>query len=48
MKAGEVLVTIHANDDQLLKNALKEMEGAFQISTAIDGEQPLIYKIIEA
>ncbi|MGG4453065.1 pyrimidine-nucleoside phosphorylase [Brevibacillus porteri] len=48
VKAGEVLVTIHANEDQLLQNALKEMEGAFQISTAIDGEQPLIYKIIEA
>ncbi|MFC8686177.1 pyrimidine-nucleoside phosphorylase [Brevibacillus porteri] len=48
VKAGEVLVTIHANEDHLLQNALKEMEGAFQISTAIDGEQPLIYKIIEA
>ncbi|MBG9940541.1 pyrimidine-nucleoside phosphorylase [Brevibacillus formosus] len=48
VKAGEVLVTIHANEEHLLQNALKEMEGAFQISTAIDGEQPLIYKIIEA
>ncbi|MFG0217218.1 pyrimidine-nucleoside phosphorylase [Brevibacillus porteri] len=48
VKAGEVLVTIHANEDHLLQNALKEMEGAFRISTAIDGEQPLIYKIIEA
>ncbi|NTU30168.1 pyrimidine-nucleoside phosphorylase [Brevibacillus sp. HB1.1] len=48
VKAGEVLVTIYANEDHLLQNALKEMEGAFQISTAIDGEQPLIYKIIEA
>lgn len=48
VKAGEVLVTIHANEDRLLQSALKEMEGAFQISTAIDEKQPLIYKIIEA
>ncbi|NRR22205.1 pyrimidine-nucleoside phosphorylase [Brevibacillus sp. MS2.2] len=48
VKAGEVLVTIHANEDHLLQNALKEMAGAFQISTAIDGKQPLIYKVIEA
>ncbi|MDR5001155.1 MULTISPECIES: pyrimidine-nucleoside phosphorylase [Brevibacillus] len=48
VRAGEVLVTVHANDEKLLQSALEELGNAFAISTKIPPEQPLIYKIIEA
>ncbi|HBZ83253.1 MULTISPECIES: pyrimidine-nucleoside phosphorylase [Brevibacillus] len=48
VRAGEVLVTVHANDEKLLQSALEELGNAFAISTKIPLEQPLIYKIIEA
>lgn len=47
VRAGDVLVTIHANDEKLLQSALKEMAGAFTISTAPPANRPLIYKIVE-
>ncbi|WP_431809140.1 pyrimidine-nucleoside phosphorylase [Brevibacillus agri] len=48
VRAGEALMTIHANDEQLLQSALEELRNAFSISTTIPSAQPLIYKIIEA
>jgi pyrimidine-nucleoside phosphorylase len=47
VRAGDVLVTIHANDEKLLQSALKEMAGAFTISTTPPANRPLIYKIVE-
>lgn len=47
VRAGDALVTIHANDEKLLQSALKEMAGAFTISTAPPANRPLIYKIVE-
>lgn len=44
--AGDVLVTIHANEEKLLQSALQELDGAFAISTSRPEAQPLIYKII--
>ncbi|MGZ0053138.1 pyrimidine-nucleoside phosphorylase [Brevibacillus gelatini] len=48
VRAGETLVTIHANDEKMLQSALEELEDAYSISTKIPSAQPLIYKIIEA
>ncbi|RNB58580.1 pyrimidine-nucleoside phosphorylase [Brevibacillus gelatini] len=48
VRAGETLVTIHANDEKLLQSALEELEDAYTISTEIPAAQPLIYKIVEA
>ena len=47
VQAGETLVTVHANQEQLLQSALQELEGAFQISDIPPSEQTLIYKIVE-
>lgn len=47
VRAGEPLLTVHANQETLLKSALEELEGAFQIAEQPPGEQILIYKIIE-
>ncbi|MCM3077977.1 pyrimidine-nucleoside phosphorylase [Brevibacillus invocatus] len=47
VQAGETLVTVHANQEQLLQSALQELEGAFQISDIPPREQTLIYKIVE-
>lgn len=47
VQAGETLVTVHANQEQLLQSALQELEGAFQISDIPPGKQTLIYKIVE-
>lgn len=47
VKAGDVLMTIHANQEDLLQSSLRELEGAFAISTQAPEEQPLIYKIID-
>lgn len=47
VQEGDVLLTIHANKDELLQSALQELEGAYSISTEAPIEQPLIYKIIE-
>lgn len=47
VQKGDVLLTIHANKDELLQNALQELKGAYSISTEAPIEQPLIYKIIE-
>lgn len=47
VRAGDVLMTVHANKEELLHSALQELEGAFTISTNPPTEQPLIYKIIE-
>ncbi|MDR7314058.1 pyrimidine-nucleoside phosphorylase [Brevibacillus nitrificans] len=46
VKAGDILMTIHANKEQLLGSALQELEGAIVISTQPPVDQPLIYKII--
>lgn len=47
VQKGDVLLTIHANKDELLQSALQELKGAYSISTEAPIEQPLIYKIIE-
>lgn len=47
VQAGETLVTVHANQEQLLQSALQELAGAFQIDAEPPGEQILIYKIVE-
>ncbi|QRG69835.1 pyrimidine-nucleoside phosphorylase [Brevibacillus choshinensis] len=47
VKAGDVLMTIHANQNDLLQSALRELEGAFAFSTQPPTDQPLIYKIID-
>jgi pyrimidine-nucleoside phosphorylase len=47
VRAGEVLMTIHANKEELLRSALQELDGAFAISTEPPTEQPLIYRIID-
>ncbi|MED1793923.1 pyrimidine-nucleoside phosphorylase [Brevibacillus nitrificans] len=46
VKAGDILMTIHANKEELLASALQELEGATVISTKPPVDQPLIYKII--
>ncbi|RNB89063.1 pyrimidine-nucleoside phosphorylase [Brevibacillus nitrificans] len=46
VKAGDILMTIHANKEELLASALQELEGAIVISTKPPVDQPLIYKII--
>ncbi|MFD2371848.1 pyrimidine-nucleoside phosphorylase [Brevibacillus sp. GCM10020057] len=47
VRAGDVLMTIHANKEELLRSALQELEGAFDIAANPPAEQPLIYKIME-
>lgn len=46
VKAGDILMTIHANKEELLASALQELEGAIVLSTKPPVDQPLIYKII--
>lgn len=46
VKVGDILMTIHANKEELLASALQELEGAIVISTKPPVDQPLIYKII--
>jgi len=45
--SGDVLMTVHANKEELLRSAIQELEGAVEISTTPPADQPLIYKIIE-
>lgn len=47
VRVGDVLMTIHANKEQLLNSALEVLEGAFAVSTQPVHEQPLIYQIID-
>lgn len=47
VRAGEVLMSIHANDHHNLQSALKELEGAISFSAEKPHDQPLIYKIID-
>jgi pyrimidine-nucleoside phosphorylase len=47
VQAGDTLVTIHANEETLLQNALKELQDAFQIAEQPPVDRALIYKIIE-
>ncbi|WP_312108708.1 pyrimidine-nucleoside phosphorylase [Brevibacillus reuszeri] len=47
VRKGDVLLTIYANEQKLLQNALHELEGAIALSTKAPAVQPLIYKIID-
>lgn len=47
VRAGEPLATLHANDERLLQDALKDVAEAFAYSSEQPPEQPLIYKIVE-
>ncbi|MED4581496.1 pyrimidine-nucleoside phosphorylase [Brevibacillus choshinensis] len=47
VRKGDVLMTIHANKEELLRSALQELDGAFSISTEPPTDQPLIYRIID-
>lgn len=47
VRQGDALLSIHANEQQLLQNALRELQDAIMISTNSPEEQPLIYKIID-
>jgi pyrimidine-nucleoside phosphorylase len=44
---GEVLATIHANDEQLLKQAAQELQEAFVIQDEAPAAQPLIYQVVQ-
>ncbi|MGG1663903.1 pyrimidine-nucleoside phosphorylase [Brevibacillus sp. NRS-1366] len=47
VRKKDALLTIYANEQTILQNALLELENAISISTNSPMEQPLIYKIID-
>ncbi|MED2010883.1 pyrimidine-nucleoside phosphorylase [Brevibacillus borstelensis] len=46
VRKGDVLATVHANDEKLLKQAVEELKGAYTYDSESLIDQPLIYKII--
>jgi pyrimidine-nucleoside phosphorylase len=47
VRAGEVLATLHANQEDLLQAALGELEKAFRIGPDQPARTKLIYQIME-
>ncbi|MEJ8544957.1 pyrimidine-nucleoside phosphorylase [Brevibacillus borstelensis] len=46
VRKGDVLATVHANDEKLLQQAVEELAGAYAYDSKSLNSQPLIYKII--